>query len=73
MHSVRFELTHPKISELESDALDHSATNAIYSFVLRLLSSLSLGGQYTFTSVALFGISKDARSKTGKFPWFFLL
>ncbi len=28
MHSVRFELTHPKISELESDALDHSATNA---------------------------------------------
>ncbi len=29
MHSVRFELTHPKISELESDALDHSATNAL--------------------------------------------
>ncbi len=37
MHSVRFELTHPKISELESDALDHSATNALcHNFPLNL-------------------------------------
>ena len=30
MHPVRFELTHPKILELESSALDHSATNACF-------------------------------------------
>ena len=28
MHPVRFELTLPKKTELESAALDHSATNA---------------------------------------------
>ena len=47
MHPVRFELTHPKILELESSALDHSATNAcfskkknIYKSVLQLFQSL---------------------------------
>ena len=30
MHSVGFEPTPPKRLELESSALDHSATNAIY-------------------------------------------
>ena len=31
MHPVGFEPTHPKITELESIALDHSATDASYS------------------------------------------
>ena len=41
LHPVGFEPTHPKITELESIALDHSATDACIVLSLSLYSDLA--------------------------------